>query len=106
MAEERRPTRFNFVPAKTQDHLSTHLADLADPAKIMERYRGFGLLEIPVEALIAENLRVVYMPGVELDHVGVFGLKEAPHSLRERLCQKIARVWEPITQELVLNRAQ
>lgn len=102
VVEERRPTKFNFVPAAAHDHLSMQLAD--DPAEILEKFPGYGLIEIEAEVLWGEGLRVTYKPDEGPNHVAVWGLKQAPNSLKERLRKRVSRAWEPRTQHLVYER--
>lgn len=92
----KRPTSNNFVPAKTQDHLSMQLASLIGPDEILATYPTLGLLEIAVEAFVVEGFTVRYMPeGGEAGHVGVFGIKNAPKSVLKRLVGRILRFWSP-----------
>jgi hypothetical protein len=101
--EERRPTVYNFVPAKAHDHLSMQLGDIWSPDEILAAYPGFGLLEIGVHAFGARGLRVTYKPDEGEGHVAIWGLKNAKKALLRELCTQIVRAWEPGTQALVYH---
>ena len=99
VAEDKRPTGYNFRPGKVQQHLSTQLAE--DPAGILADNPGFGLLEIAADTFWRFRLRVTYEPEFRPDHVAVWGLNGARKDLLRELADCIQRAWEPGSQALV-----